>query len=62
MSPEQEQKKLGQDYADYLVEYEAAKAQGRAIGTFIEWQHLNNRVGIKITKRGEDALGGYASS
>lgn len=61
MTPEQQQQ-VGQDYADYRAEYEAAKAQGKAIGTFIEWQHLNNRVGIKITKRGEDTLGGYASS
>jgi hypothetical protein len=42
------QKKLNQDYADFLVEHEAAKAQGKPIRGFIEWLHANDREGIKI--------------
>ena len=49
----EKQKKLSQDYADYLVDYAAAKAQGIALGTFIAWRHANNRDGIKIPPRGE---------
>lgn len=49
---------MGQSYADYLVEYEVAKSQNKALGTFIEWQHANNRIGIKVPKRGEEALRG----
>ena len=39
---------LTQDYADFLAEYEAARARGEQIGTFIAWRHANNRDGIKI--------------
>lgn len=42
------QKKLTQDYADFLVEQKAAEARGEALGTFIAWRHENNREGIKI--------------
>ncbi len=59
MTPEQQQQKTGQDYADYRAEYEAAKAQGKAIGTFIEWQHSNNKIGIKIAKPGEVLPDGF---
>ena len=45
------QQQLNLDYADFLVESEAAKAQGNPIGTFIEWRHLNDRDGIKIFGR-----------
>jgi hypothetical protein len=38
------QKKLDQDYADFLVEYEA----GRVQGTFLAWMHETGRNGIKI--------------
>jgi hypothetical protein len=44
----EKQKQLTQDYADFLVDYEAAKAQGTALGTFLAWRHLNNRDGIVI--------------
>ena len=46
--PNKKQKKLNQDYANFLVEYEAAKAQGIALGTFLEWLHKNDLDGIKI--------------
>ena len=42
------QKQLNQDYADFLVEYAAAKARGEAMGGFIAWRHEDNREGIKI--------------
>jgi len=42
------QKKLNQDYANFLVEYETAKTQGIALGTFLEWLHKNDPEGIKI--------------
>ena len=45
------QQQLNQDYADFLVESEAAKAQGDPLGTFLEWQHKNGRNGIKIPDR-----------
>ncbi|MBV5337499.1 MAG: hypothetical protein J0653_06015 [Deltaproteobacteria bacterium] len=44
----EKQKQLTQDYADFLIDYEAAKAQGIALGTFIAWRHLNNRDNIVI--------------
>lgn len=47
------QKKLNQDYADFLVEYEAAIAQGKFIGGFIGWLHENGRNGIKIPMQRE---------
>jgi len=47
------QKKLTQDYADYLAEYEESKALGKALGTFLEWVHKNNCAGVTIAKRGE---------
>jgi hypothetical protein len=43
----EKQKQLNQDYADFLIEYEAAIAQGNPIGGFIAWRHAN-RDGIKI--------------
>jgi len=46
--PSKKQKKLNQDYANFLVEYEAAKSQGIALGTFLEWLHKNDPDGIKI--------------
>lgn len=49
MTPEEE-KKLGEDYAQYLKEAAEMAAQGKAIGTFIGWQYANNRVNIKIAK------------
>ena len=45
------QKRLNKDYADFLVEYAAAMAQGRPIGGFIAWRHENDRDGIKIPER-----------
>ena len=50
----EKQRRLNQDYADFLVEYEAAIARGRPIGGFIAWRHENDRDGIKIpTHRGK---------
>ena len=45
------QQQLNQDYADFLTEHETAKEQGIALGTFLEWQHKNDRNGIKILDR-----------
>ena len=45
------QKALNQDYADFLIEYEVAMAQGKPIGGFIAWRHENDRDGIKIPER-----------
>lgn len=53
MMKTQKQKKLTQDYADFLVEHEEAKAQGVALGTFLEWVHRNNRAGVTLPKRNE---------
>ena len=44
----EKQKKLAKDYEEFLMVYEEAKSRGEAIGTFIAWQHENNRNGIKI--------------
>ena len=44
----EKQKRLTQDHADFLIEYEEAKTRGEAIGTFIAWRHQNNRDGIQI--------------
>jgi len=41
---QKKQQKLNQDYADFLVEYEA----GRVQGTFLAWMHETGRNGIKI--------------
>ncbi|MFZ4534877.1 hypothetical protein [Propionivibrio sp.] len=46
------QKKLSQDYADFLVEHAAAKAQGKVLGNFLEWIHATGRVQITIRERG----------
>ncbi|MFZ4534988.1 hypothetical protein [Propionivibrio sp.] len=46
------QKKLNQDYADFLVEHADAKEQGKVLGNFLEWIHATGRVGIKIKERG----------
>ena len=53
MKKTEKQKKLTQDYAEFLVDHEEAKAQGEALGTFLEWQHKNDRAGVTIVKRGE---------
>ena len=53
MTKKEKQKKLTQDYSDFLSEYEEAKARGEALGTFLEWQHRNGRAGVTIAKRGE---------
>jgi hypothetical protein len=45
------QKKLTQDYTDFLIEHEVAKTQGKALGTFLEWQHKNDRVAVSKVKR-----------
>jgi len=42
------QQKLNKDYADFLVEYKAALAQGKLIGGFIGWMHETGSNGIKI--------------
>ncbi|MFZ4534836.1 hypothetical protein [Propionivibrio sp.] len=47
------QKKLNQDYADFLVEHEAAKAQGKFIGNFLSWIHATGRGQIAIRERGK---------
>lgn len=44
----EKQKKLNHDYADFLAEHEAVKAQGQALGTFLEWLHKNDRNGVNI--------------
>lgn len=46
--PSRKQKKLDQDYASFIVEYEAEKSKGVALGTFLEWLHKNDPDGIKI--------------
>ena len=45
------QERLNTDYAEFLIESEAAKGQGNPIGTFIAWRHENDRDGIKILER-----------
>jgi len=58
MITETEQKKIDQDYADYLVERDRLAAEGKAIGTFLAWQCKTGRNDIKITtKRGAKAAG-----
>ena len=49
---QEKQKKLTQDYADFLREYEEAEKQGKALGTFLEWQHKIDRTGA--VKAGRD--------
>jgi len=44
----QKQEKLNQDYADFVVEHEAAKAQSKALGTFLKWLHKSDRNGVMI--------------
>ena len=44
----EKQKKLAKDYADFLVEFEAAKGQGIALGTFLTWVHKNDRSGVTV--------------
>lgn len=51
---QEQQEKLGQDYADYLAERDKLAAEGRAIGTFISWQYENNLVKIKIANTWEE--------
>lgn len=53
MTPEEE-KKLGEDYAEYCKERDQMAAEGKAIGTFIGWQYANNKVDIKIAKTWEE--------
>lgn len=50
-TPMTEQEKLNADYARYLEEFEKAKAEGKALGTFIEWMHLYGSLSIKIHSR-----------
>lgn len=45
------QEALNADYAKYVVEAEAAKAQGKALGTFLEWQHKYGSLDVKIPER-----------
>ena len=47
----EKQRRLNQDYADFLAEYELAMAQGRPIGGFIAWRHDIDRDGIKLPER-----------
>jgi len=49
---QEKQKKLTQDYADFLREYEEAEKQGKALGTFLEWQHKIDRA--SVVKPGRD--------
>lgn len=53
MKTSEKQKKLTQDYADFVSAYQDAKSQGLALGTFLEWQHRNDRAGVTIAKRGD---------
>ena len=46
--PREKQKKLNADYSEFLVEHEAAKAHGKALGTFLEWLHKNDRNGVEV--------------
>lgn len=48
MTKNEKQKKLNRDYADFLAEHEAVKAQGQALGTFLEWLHKNDRNGVEV--------------
>lgn len=41
---QEKQKKLTQDYAEFLVAYGQAQARGEALGTFLEWQHKIDRT------------------
>lgn len=54
MITEAEQKKLNQDYAEYLAEREILAAEGKAIGTFLAWSAKNGKNEIKVDgKKGE---------
>ena len=44
----EKQKKLAQDYADFLVDEETAKQQGIALGTFLTLVHKNDRSGVTV--------------
>ena len=48
MTCTQKQMKTSKDHADFIVKHEAAKAQGKALGTFLEWLHENDRNGVRI--------------
>lgn len=41
---QEKQKKLTQDYAEFLAAFEQAQARGEALGTFLEWQHKIDRT------------------
>lgn len=56
MTPEEKQKKLGDDYAEYLADKAKMAEQGKSIGTFIGWRH-DNKATIKIPMRREDYFG-----
>ena len=53
MKKTEKQKKLTQDFAEFLVDHKEASARGEALGTFLEWQHKNDRAGVAIVKRGD---------
>lgn len=53
MTKREKQKELNQDYPDYRVENEAAKAQVKVLGDFIKWQPATGRIGIRIPSRSE---------
>lgn len=51
---QEKHKKLTQDYANFLVEYDEANNQGKALGTFLEWQHKIGRAPIvEVTREGK---------
>jgi hypothetical protein len=54
MITESEQKKLNQDYAEYLAERDLLAAEGKAIGTFLAWAAKNGKNEIKVEgKKGD---------
>jgi len=50
---QEKQKKLTQDYANFLIEHEAARTQGKALGTFLEWQHNSDRTRVSEVHSGD---------
>ena len=54
MTPEEKQKQLNANYAEYIALRDKAAAEGKNIGSFNTWQHENGKVGIRIPKRGEE--------
>jgi hypothetical protein len=58
MTPEEKQKKLGEDYAEYLAESAKREAAGEnPIGTFSSWSVETGKNKIKIPMSREEYFG-----